>query len=117
VVELVDTGDLKSPARKGVGVRLPSWAPLQRKGGALKLLTEEETDLVIQQLITKLRGGRTMFKKLHDANGHVLLVKAEEVTAIGTDVSGKNTFVALNGNTTGFIISETAEEAVKILES
>ena len=27
VVELVDTGDLKSPSRKGVGVQIPPRAP------------------------------------------------------------------------------------------
>ena len=40
VVKLADTGDLKSPARKGVRVRVPAPAPTRDPGRALQELAD-----------------------------------------------------------------------------
>ena len=55
VVELVDTGDLKSPARKSVPVRVRPWAPS---------MSERNSTLSLWQRLATIPAGKWLFSRL-----------------------------------------------------
>ena len=47
---MVDAADLKSASRKGVGVRIPSWAPVeQARAGVAKVVKELASQLCARE--------------------------------------------------------------------
>jgi hypothetical protein len=57
-----------------------------------------------------------MFKKLTGINNTSLHLKTENITAVTTDATGRNTIVCQNGELTGFMVQETPEQVIAIIE-